>query len=70
MVLNTDAHISNLIEEKIQAFSFDKDYMKSQEIVSKLNEYVNSYNEEHKNDEDFVSLRRWKYNEGNYPTFE
>lgn len=32
--------------------------------------YVNNYNEEHKNDEDFVSLRRWKYNQGDYPTFE
>ena len=41
-----------------------------EEFVNELNTYVNNYNEEHKNDEDFISLRRWKYNEGNYPTFE
>ena len=45
-------------------------YMQSQEFVDELNIYVNTYNEEHKNDEDFVSLRRWKYNQGDYPSFE
>ncbi len=44
--------------------------LKSQEFVDELNTYVNNYNEEHKNDEDFVKLNRWKYNEGNYPIFE
>ena len=42
----------------------------TKEFVDELNTYVNNYNEEHKNDEDFVKLNRWKYNEGNYPTFE
>lgn len=50
--------------------SSTKEYMQSRELVDKLNTYVNNYNEEHKNDTDFVSLRRWKYNAGNYPTFE
>jgi len=46
------------------------EYMNSQEFVNELNTYVDTYNEEHKNDEDFIALRRWKYNAGNYPTFE
>lgn len=46
------------------------DELKSQEFVDELNTYVNNYNEEHKNDENFVKLNRWKYNEGNYPIFE
>ena len=50
--------------------SSSKSEIQSQEFVNELNTYVNNYNEEHKNDEDFISLRRWKYNEGNYPTFE
>lgn len=44
--------------------------LKSQEFVNELNTYVDTYNEEHKNEEGFVKLNRWKYNEGNYPTFE
>lgn len=46
------------------------EYMQSQEFVNELNTYVNTYNEEHKNDEDFISLNRWKYNQGDYPSFE
>lgn len=48
----------------------NKQYMQRQEFVDELNIYVNTYNEEHKNDEDFVSLKRWKYNQGDYPLFE
>lgn len=44
--------------------------LKSQEFVDKLNTYVTAYNNEHKNDEGFIELKRWKYNEGSYPTFE
>lgn len=47
-----------------------QEYMQSQEFVNELNTYANNYNEEHKNDEGFIALRNWKYNEGNYPTFE
>ena len=48
----------------------NKEYMQSQDFVNELNTYVNTYNEEHKNDEGFIQLKRWKYNEGSYPTFE
>ena len=44
--------------------------MQNQDFVNKLNIYVNTYNEEHKNDEGFIELKRWKYNAGSYPTFE
>ena len=47
-----------------------QEYMQSQNFVDELNDYVDTYNEEHKNDENFVKLSRWKYSERNYPTFE
>ncbi len=50
--------------------SSSKSEIQSQEFVNELNTYVNNYNEEHKSDEDFVELRNWKYNPGDYPTFE
>ena len=43
--------------------------MKSTEIVNKLNEYVTTYNEENKNNEDFVELKYWKTGDNGYPTF-
>ncbi len=44
--------------------------MKTEAFVDLLNINVNTYNEEHKNEEGFVQLNKWKYNVGNYPTFE
>lgn len=44
--------------------------LKSQMFVNELNTYVSTYNEEHQNDEDFISLKIWKYNDGDYPSFE
>lgn len=49
---------------------YTKEQMQSQDFVDTLNSYVNTYNEEHKNEEGFIKLSRWKYNEGEYPTFE
>ena len=49
---------------------YTKEHMQSQDFADELNIYTSSYNEKHKNDEDFVSLSRWKYNIGNYPTYE
>lgn len=43
--------------------------MKSTEIVNKLNEYVTTYNEENKDNEDFVKLKYWKAGDNGYPTF-
>lgn len=43
----------------------DEAYMCSQEFVDTLNNYVDSYESDEK-----VTLLKWKYNEGNYPTFE
>lgn len=45
-----------------------KEYMQSQEFVDELNNYVDSY-ETDAGEED-VPLLRWKYNQGDYPTFE
>ena len=53
-----------------EATSKTLEQMQSEEFVSELNTYVDNYNEEHKNDEDFIALKNWKYNEGSYPTFE
>lgn len=49
---------------------YSKEYMQSQEFADKLNTYVDNYNEEHKNDENYVPLKNWKYNSGDYPTYE
>ena len=49
---------------------YNEEQMKSQEFVNTLNSYVDTYNEEHKNDENGVLLKRWKYNIDSYPTFE
>ena len=43
--------------------------MKSTEIVNKLNEYVTTYNEENKNNEDFIELKYWKTGDNGYPVF-
>ena len=40
-------------------------YMKSQEFVTLLNQFVSSYESE----DETITLRTWKYNEGDYPTF-
>ena len=50
--------------------SSSKSEIQSQEFVNELNTYLDTYNEEHKNDDGFIELKRWKYTEGNYPTFE
>lgn len=41
-----------------------KEYMQSQEFVNELNKYVDE------NSTEEIVLSRWKYNEGEYPTFE
>lgn len=41
-----------------------KEYMQSQEFVNELNKYVDE------NPIEGITLLKWKYNEGNYPTFE
>ena len=41
-----------------------KEYMQSQEFVNELNKYIDE------NSTDEIVLSRWKYNEGEYPTFE
>lgn len=41
-----------------------KEYMQSQEFVDELNKYVDE------NSTDDIILSRWKYNEGEYPTYE
>ena len=55
---------------KIGLGGYSKGQMQSQDFVDALNSYVDTYNEEHKNEEGFIKLSRWKYNEGEYPTFE
>lgn len=37
---------------------YNEEQMKSQEFVNTLNSYVDTYNEEHKNDENGVLLKR------------
>lgn len=49
-------------EDKSQAIS--SEYMQSQEFVDELNKYVDE------NSTEEIVLSRWKYNEGEYPTFE
>ena len=41
-----------------------KEYMQSQEFVNELNKYIDE------NPIEGIILLKWKYNEGNYPTFE
>ena len=41
-----------------------KEYMQSQEFVNELNKYIDE------NPIEGITLLKWKYNEGNYPTFE
>lgn len=41
-----------------------KEYMQSQEFVDDLNKYIDE------NEIEGITLLKWKYNEGNYPTFE
>lgn len=42
----------------------NKEYMQSQEFVDDLNKYIDE------NQIEGITLLKWKYNEGNYPTFE
>jgi len=37
----------------------DENYLKSSDFVNELNTYVETYNEEHKNDEGFIALKNW-----------
>ena len=75
---NTSYYLNNVTIAAYDKFNskktglgpYIKEQMQSQEFVNTLNSYVDTYNEEHKNDEGFISLTRWKYNEGDYPTFE
>lgn len=71
--LNNTEKIYNFLLKYNQVVTLEaskKEYLQSEELTDELNTYVNNYNEEHKSDEDFVELRNWKYNQGNYPTFE
>lgn len=43
--------------------------MQSTEIINKLNEYVEIYNQKNKDNEDFVELKYWKKGDNGYPTF-
>ncbi len=55
--------------QEFDATECSREEMQSTEIINKLNEYVKNYNEEYKNNEDFVELKQWKKGENGYPTF-
>ena len=55
--------------QEFDATECTREEMQSTEIINKLNEYVKNYNEEYKNNEDFVELKQWKKGENGYPTF-
>ena len=49
-------------------FSCTKNYMQSDEFISELNSFVDTYNEEHKEDEDFIKLSNWEKGINGYPS--
>lgn len=52
-------------------FLYTSEYMKSNEFVEILNEYVELYNETNKSKDNFIELKYWKVDKTNsYPTFE
>ncbi len=56
--------------QEFDAIECTKQEMQSTEIINKLNEYVENYNQENKDNEDFIELKYWKKGENGYPTFE
>ena len=60
---------SNVTTQEFDATECTREEMQSTEILNKLNEYVESYNQENKDNEDFVELKYWKRGNNSYPTF-
>ena len=60
---------SNVTTQEFDATECTREEMQSTEILNKLNEYVESYNQENKDNEDFVELKYWKRGNNGYPTF-
>ena len=55
--------------QEFDATECTREEMQSTEIINKLNEYVSSYNQENKDNEDFIELKYWKRGSDGYPTF-
>lgn len=55
--------------QEFDATECTREEMQSTEIINKLNEYVEIYNQKNKDNEDFVELKYWKKGDNGYPTF-
>ena len=58
-----------ITDQKFDATECTKEKMQSTDFINKLNEYVESYNQKNKDNEDFVELKYWKKGDNGYPTF-
>ena len=55
--------------QEFDATECTKEEMQSTDIINKLNKYVENYNQENKDKEDFIELKYWKRGTNGYPTF-
>ena len=55
--------------QEFDATECTKEEMQSTDIINKLNKYVENYNQENKDNEDFIELKYWKRGTNGYPTF-
>ena len=53
----------------IETYEKEDNYLKSEEFLEKLNEFVKTYNEENKDDSTVIKLKNWKTGENGYPIF-
>ncbi len=58
-----------ITDQKFDATECTKEEMQSADFINKLNEYVESYNQKNKENEDFIELKYWKRGDNGYPTF-
>lgn len=53
----------------METYEKEDNYLKSEEFLEKLNEFVKTYNEENKDDSTVIKLKNWKTGENGYPIF-
>ena len=58
-----------ITDQKFDATECTKEEMQSADFINELNEYVESYNQKNKENEDFIELKYWKRGDNGYPTF-